>query len=534
LTRLEGVNRGTWIQSPLVRLVSRAVPVVLFAVYPVLLLLGENVGEVTWGDLLLPLAVSVGGGLLAYAVLSLVLRDPDRAAVLATAGLIAVFSFGYVRDGLDPIGPSAGIVLAGYALVGLALLVVVVLRKAGWSRVSRALTVVGAILVALAVVPVVSATGSGDSGTVVRTDIGGATRSQDRDIYLIVLDRYASEHTARTVYDVEDPLLYRRLPELGFTVLPDSGANYPRTLLSLASSLNVDYLDKLVVGRGAEQRSQQPYVDLLQDPAVGRFLQQQGYTYAHVGSWWEPTKYSTIADVNPRFEVLSDFQSTLAETTILPEIATRVRRLGLPIPGGSSESGRRHYEAARFGLDQLDDVAAMPGPTFAIVHILLPHEPFVFDTDGSFVPLADRKTRTRAENYQRQLAYTDERIATFLESVLDVPEDEQPIVMVQADEGPFPVRYEAEKATYAWLDATPEELDEKFGILNAFYLPGDEAPVPYPGMSPVNGFRLVLGAYFGADLPLLPDRHYVFRDAKHQYDLLDMTDRIQGVLAAHE
>jgi hypothetical protein len=301
----------------------------------------------------------------------------------------------------------------------------------------------------------------------------------------------------------------------------------------MASSLNVDYLDKLVVGRDQGQRSQQPYVDLLQDPAVGRFLRSQGYTYVHVGSWWEPTKYSSIADVNPRFEVLSDFQATLAETTMLPEIATRLKRIGVPLGGTTSESGRRHYEAARFGLDQLDEVAAMPGPTFALIHILLPHEPFVFDRDGSFVPLADRKARSRGENYERQLAYTDERIVAFLESILDVPEDQQPIVMVQADEGPFPARYEAEKATYAWLEATPEELDEKFGILNAFFLPGEEAPVPYPGISPVNGFRLVLDAYFGADLPLLPDRHYVFRDAKHQYELLDMTEPIREVLAAH-
>jgi hypothetical protein len=424
-------------------------------------------------------------------------------------------------------------VLVGYGIAGLVLLVIVLLRRTGWSRIRQALTVVGVVLVGLSVVPVVTATGSGDSGTVVRSEIGGVTRRTDRDIYLIVLDRYASEHATRNIYGVEDPLLYRRLPELGFTVVPDSGANYARTLLSMASSLNVDYLDKLVVGRGASQRSQQPYVDLLRDPAVGRFLRAQGYTYAHVGSWWEPTKYSSIADSNPVFEGLTDFQATLAETTMLPDLAARLKRLGLPIPVTSAESGRRHYEAARFGLDQLDDVAAIPGPTFALVHILLPHEPFVFDRDGSFVPLADRKARTRGDNYERQLAYTDQRIVSFLESILDVPEDQQPIVLVQADEGPFPARYEAEKATFAWLDATPEELDEKFGILNAFFLPGDEAPVPYPGISPVNGWRLVLGAYFGADLPLLPDRHYVFRDAKHQYEMLDMTQQIRDVLAAH-
>jgi len=507
--------------------------VILFAVYPVLLLLGENIGEVSWADILLPLAVSVGGALIAFAGLRLILRDRDRAAVLTTAGLIAVYSFGYVRDGLEPVGPSAGVVLAAYGLVGAALAILLLWRPTGWSRVSRALTVVGAILVALALVPVVSAAGAGAGGTTVRLDIGAATRQTDRDIYYIILDRYASEHAARTYYQVEDPYLYGRLPELGFTVIPDSGANYPRTLLSMASSLNVSYLDELVVGQGPNQLVQQPYVDLLQDHAVGRFLKAQGYTYVHVGSWWDATKSSPIADVNPRFEGFSDFQATLADTTIFPEIATRLRRLGLPLGGAPAESGRRHYEAGRFGLEMLDDVAAVSGPKFVLLHILLPHEPFVFDRDGSFVPLDERRSRTRGENYERQLAYTDARIARFLESILAVPADRQPIVILQADEGPFPVRYETERATFTWLDATPQELDEKFGILNAFFLPGDEAPSPYPGISPVNAFRLVLGGYFGVDLPLLPDRHYVFRDRAHPLDLIDVTERVRGVLAAH-
>ena len=44
-------------------------------------------------------------------------------------------------------------------------------------------------------------------------------------------------------------------------------------------------------------------------------------------------------------------------------------------------------------------------------------------------------------------------------------------------------------------------------ILNAYYLPG-QAHLPYDTISPVNSFRLVLGAYLGARYPLLPDISY--------------------------
>jgi hypothetical protein len=51
-------------------------------------------------------------------------------------------------------------------------------------------------------------------------------------------------------------------------------------------------------------------------------------------------------------------------------------------------------------------------------------------------------------------------------------------------------------------------LWERTPILNAYYLPGGEDRWLYPSISPVNSFRVVLNAYFGADLPFLPDATY--------------------------
>ena len=50
----------------------------------------------------------------------------------------------------------------------------------------------------------------------------------------------------------------------------------------------------------------------------------------------------------------------------------------------------------------------------------------------------------------------------------------------------------------------PDQLLQKTGILNAYYLPGADPRVFYPTISPVNSFRVVFNTYFGASLPLLP------------------------------
>lgn len=118
----------------------------------------------------------------------------------------------------------------------------------------------------------------------------------------------------------------------------------------------------------------------------------------------------------------------------------------------------------------------------------------------------------------------------FIDSLLALPIDERPILVIQADEGPWPQRYRQNERRFDWTSATPAELREKFGILSAFYLPGvdpEEAGL-YPSITPVNQFRVLFNAYFGLDLPAVPDRNYVFPDQEHLYEFIDVTDRLRG------
>jgi len=48
---------------------------------------------------------------------------------------------------------------------------------------------------------------------------------------------------------------------------------------------------------------------------------------------------------------------------------------------------------------------------------------------------------------------------------------------------------------------------DQFTILNAYYMPGHSSQL-YPGISPVNTFRVLLNAYFGGHIPLLNDQSY--------------------------
>jgi hypothetical protein len=52
------------------------------------------------------------------------------------------------------------------------------------------------------------------------------------------------------------------------------------------------------------------------------------------------------------------------------------------------------------------------------------------------------------------------------------------------------------------------DFKECMAILNAYLVPPQTKAKLYPGISPVNSFRVILDSLYGGNFPLLPDRSY--------------------------
>jgi hypothetical protein len=329
-----------------------------------------------------------------------------------------------------------------------------------------------------------------------------------------VFDRYGSADAIERRFGPTDNDLYDWLAERGFQLPADSRANYRATDFSLAATLNMRLLDELTeeVGRVSDDRT--PAHELLERHEVGRFLKAQGYRYYHIGSWFGPTVSNPIADVNLSLGITSEFESVLRDTTILPAID---RVLG--IESAEPTFRDRHREAALFEFRQLHRVATAPGPKFVFAHVLLPHDPYVFRADGSTITEEEADAEEEAELYAGHLAFVNGQIKDVVDTLLAGPEETDPIVIVQADEGPLLCR------SVDCPTDTTEYFRIRFGILNAIYLPGSDHLLPETFTS-VNTFRTVFSEYFGADLEPLPDRSYTWPDNEHIYDFQDVTDRM--------
>lgn len=486
----------------------------LFAAYPVLFLYAQNIGELEPDELIIPLLIVMGLAAIGFIVLSRVI-DTRRAAIIVSGLAILLALYGPLDANMQPYLRSWLLRAAILAASGLLVVVVALRLRGGLGTATLALDALAVVLVGFTAIPiaqqlVTSATTTRDAGAEVPITASGPGTT--RDIWWLIFDRYGSDRVLEGELGVADNDLMPWLEERGFHALTDAHANYVRTSLSLASTLHLTHLDGVAQRMGTDSGSYGPIFRWLKDHPVGRFLRSQGYRYSQVGSWFPPTRESSIADEMLRPGEAQDFGTLVKDATVL----SLLKRLG---PTGKVE--RDFVGSANYQWQQFARLCREPGPHFVFGHVLLPHPPYVFHADGT--PATDEDPSSYAE----QVAYLNDRIREVVDCLQDRPPEDQPIIILQADEGPYPTRYAHDNDGFDWATATPSELAMKFEILDAMYLPGlpEGVQPPATDMSSVNTFRYLLSSYFGADLPLLPDR--VFTSPRQlPYDLTDVTDRL--------
>ena len=511
-----------WIQVP--------VHHVLIAAYPILYLLSINLGEVDPVEALVPLAVSVGAAMALFLVLVVVGASTRRAALLVSIVAAIVLFFGVGASVAASLGVTGTPMLVAWLLLGVVLVAVVVLGRTDLRGVTIVLNVGSAILVAMTLVGIgrhlltEPATFVGgqrlDGETAPSLTSNAALGAAPRDIYYIILDGYGAPRSLDQYLDVPDGGLMDWLEDAGFEVLRETRSNYGRTPLSLASSMNLTYLDELATERGPDDPDQMPLVGMVRDAQAIHFLKDRGYSYVLLGSQYFLTFRSPLADVNPEFEQTSDFLGVLTESTILPPLVGLV--------GVEDDLTRRRtiYDAAIWGLETFPELTELPGPKFVFMHLYLPHSPWVVDGDGNYVTAEEDVARPPTERYRSQYAFVDREMRELIAGLLDVPEGEQPIIILTPDHGPNTPGMREVEGDIDWAGASDAELDLKLSIFTAYHLPGVDDTCVYQGMSSVNQFRLVFDLYFDAGLPLLPDRTFIHSNRSRPYDLTDVTDRL--------
>lgn len=501
----------------------------LFGMFFVVALYSANVTEVSFSQILLPLVIVLASTIAILLLAWMLLRKIRRAALLTSIALVLCFSYGHVVN-LVAKRPGAGfnsittnglailIWLAWAFVFGASIYLVWKMRRIS-PKLTTLLNVVGAVLIVMPVSNIVvqEIRGSGHYRLAPdTTETHLSVPDTPPDIYYIILDRYASGSSLKERLEFDNSEFTDYLTSKGFFVAAESRANYQSTPHSLASSLNMTYLDSLVEEAGETSADLGPLYAMLQDYETWRLLKSGGYQFVHFGSWWEPTRENKYADMNVNYGGrLPEFSRLVLKTTSINPIG---RILGL-----WGDEYRTQYERVKYEFDRLSQIPNVKAPTFVFAHFLTPHPPYVFKRNGEFLPPEEALRTSPETQYLDQLVATNKMVESCIDRLLtesDVP----PIIILQSDEGPYPNF--ANSWTWTESSGSDSDLRLKSGILNAYYFPGVDQSVLYSSITPVNSFRLVFNLYFGTNLDLLPDKYYYWYPGQ-PYRFIDVTERLR-------
>jgi hypothetical protein len=347
------------------------------------------------------------------------------------------------------------------------------------------------------------------------------------DIYYIILDGYGRADMLQSVYGYDNTPFLQALRDLGFVVADDGRSNYAQTVLSLGSSLNMQYLEVMSETMG-DSPAWWPVRDVLQHSQVRQFLEERGYRTVFTGSLFDFTDIHDGDEYwNPFAVQLNNFESGFVRFTSLSALQGLDRFVAYP----SYATHRRMIQA---NFSALSQIAASPGPKFVFAHIIAPHPPFVFDADGNPVDpdypftMVDKMRvildeATYKQSYIAELQYVNAQVLAMLRAILE-DSSAAPVILIQGDHGPG-----------LYLDsesAADSCLYERYSIFSAYYLPGPGSERVPGTISPVNSFRMVFNRYFASGLPLLPDRNY-FSPSSRFYTFEDVTDEIGTTCATN-
>jgi hypothetical protein len=467
----------------------------LFAVYPILALLAVNISEVDASSGWRPLLFSVLAAGLLTIIFYAIFRDWKRAALVSTILLILFYAYGHVYILLKGVNLGEFYLFRHRTLIPLwmaltAFLVWWVARKSFRAETTTyALNLVGLFLLILPVFQLAAfALRNSNSQTETNTStLNLQVGDRAPDIYYIILDGYGRSDILKDEYGYDNSDFLNALRSMGFYIAECSQSNYAQTQMSLASSLNFNYIDALS-DRFVPGTDDRTGLDaLIQHGAVRQSLERAGYQTVAFATGFLATELRDadyfLGPEHARGQ-LNEFEYLLMETT-LARLLQDGNRFGMQSSG--SELFR---ERTLFALDQLDELAYIQGPKFVFVHLIVPHPPYVFGPTGGPIETAEAgttRTQEGAAHYRDQVIYINSRM---MEIVPDLIENSTtpPIILIQGDHGPT-------------VASSPRS---RMSNLSAYFLPGVEATV-YPTMTPVNSFRVIFNEYFGQSLELLDD-----------------------------
>ena len=469
------------------RQIAQHLAVAAFCSWPIFNFLANNFAENIISNAVLLAFAAVYALALLLSLTAQQIFKLHAAKYILPAGFLSFFCFGLWIDLFEKFFELERFT-AVFSLIGIvlqfALLSALILKVASFNS-ARRIALVGFITLFL---PSLIAIGSGLADftkknlDVVQAKVEDNTQALKLkpNIYFIVLDMYARQDVLKDQLRIDNSEFLKGMEARGFVVDRQSFSNYPTTPLTLSTSFNMDFYSF----------TKDYSVDLIlgHSPVVS-FFKEKGYQFIFVDSGGNSQiSCSGFEDHCFGSGNIDDDMALLLQMTPL----WRMMRSG---------SFYRYFEALYLLTDLEQSLAEVSDhlertrqPSFVFAHILSPHEPARFTSSCELLFTTNPGLGSAtSEQYRNDLPCLNEQVLRSVDLILETDKSD-PIILIQSDHGIRGVEF-----------ASNDELLDLKNLMT-FLLPDSCRSSHYPGMTPVNNFRLVISCITGTPFKPVEDR----------------------------
>ena len=294
----------------------------------IVFLLVHNIEQVEYKIALMPIMVVFFVALLVFLAVRLFIKNNIKAGIVASVTLSSLFYFGLAHQSLkklniiDSSTEYMYLVLILWLIFTVSAVYIFVKTKKDLVSIARMLNFTAIFFLMISLANIIAYEISkpelasdrimGSDAVIKKTD------ADLPDIYYLMPDEYAGLDTLRNYFDYENKEFVDFLKNRGFVVPFESRSNYTVTLTSLASILNLKYVNKdLEMAGSSSQPSYRIPQKMIENNEVMFFLKSQGYKFITFDSGWAITDFNRNADIFYNKGYFNEFSIILIRATIL-------------------------------------------------------------------------------------------------------------------------------------------------------------------------------------------------------------------------
>ncbi|HEX4372006.1 MAG TPA: sulfatase-like hydrolase/transferase [Puia sp.] len=335
------------------------------------------------------------------------------------------------------------------------------------------------------------------------------------DIYFFVFDEYTNNETLKKVWDFNNDTITNWLSTEGFHIPAHSHANYSYTVYSVSSTFNMNYIDEKKGSDGTVAKYILQANESLSNNETFTILKKENYKLNFLAPFNNNIQECNLGHFFDYISTQQILKQTLPGTVYGSKLWNRISAKF----SDNSDSAKhddmlqQKMKSIRSTVDQIKkttDPSADRKPNFVYGHIMVPHEPHVFDKEGKFLSYSEFNQLTPFDTYTTQINYANSLIKEIV-SYIKQHNKHNTIIIIEGDHG-----FRSFVNGNNWFARTPDSLKKYFlPNFNAIYFPDSNYSKIDDDISPVNTFRIVFDQFFHQDYPMLKYSGSVVKDTEY-------------------